>query len=239
MGLVTVIHTFGADIKWHPHLHLLVTEAGLSLDGERWVRPYNLGWLMSHAGLKKMWKYHVVRAFRDAHKNGELRFRTGAGFLKLYPRFSSFLGKLRQFIWYAHISGLFATRWRRDYLAQARRALSPEQVPATSNSADPENPADPADPANSANSANSADSADSANSADSADSANPGAPDSLGTWRERRQGETGVDPLRCSHRGQSMHLKEVAFGPHNRIEQLFRSAGHPLKPFSPALAMGP
>jgi hypothetical protein len=39
MGIVTVIHTFGADIKWHPHLHLLVTEGGLSLDGEEWIRP--------------------------------------------------------------------------------------------------------------------------------------------------------------------------------------------------------
>ena len=54
MGIITVIHTFGADLKWHPHLHLLVTEGGLSLDGARWIRPYNLGWLMSHAGLKKM-----------------------------------------------------------------------------------------------------------------------------------------------------------------------------------------
>jgi hypothetical protein len=47
MGIVTVIHTFGADIKWHPHLHLLVTEGGFSLDGEAWIRSYNLGWLSS------------------------------------------------------------------------------------------------------------------------------------------------------------------------------------------------
>ena len=25
MGIVTVIHTFGSDLRWHPHLHLLVT----------------------------------------------------------------------------------------------------------------------------------------------------------------------------------------------------------------------
>jgi hypothetical protein len=81
-GIVTVIHTFGADIKWHPHLHLLVTEGGLSLDNERWIQPYNLGWLMSHAGLKKMWRYHVVTAFRAAHRNGELRFPATSAFLK-------------------------------------------------------------------------------------------------------------------------------------------------------------
>lgn len=91
MRIVTLIHTFGADLKWRPHLHLLVTEGGLSLDGECWVRPYNLGWLMSHAGLKKMWKYHVVRALREAHRNGKPRFPAKASFLKLYNRFSNFL----------------------------------------------------------------------------------------------------------------------------------------------------
>ena len=278
MGIVVVIHTFGADMKWHPHIHLLVTEGGLSLDGERWIRPYNLGWLMSHASLKKMWKYHVLKAFREAHRNGELRFKASAGFLKQYPCFNSFLNTLWQLTWYAHIGaclldpsatlryigrytkravlaeyrityydgktvrfafkdyaeggktsfkvlsvlafigrlvrhipdkhfkmvrygGIFATRWRSEYLPQARRALGQEyNLP---------------------------------------DTAADETPVSLGSWRERRHAETGVDPLRCSHCCQPMLLQEVAFGPHRRIEELFRSAGHPLKPVSPALAMGP
>jgi hypothetical protein len=39
MGILIVIHTFGADMKWHPHIHLVVTGGGLSLDGKRWIRP--------------------------------------------------------------------------------------------------------------------------------------------------------------------------------------------------------
>ena len=35
MGILIVIHTFGADIKWHPHIDLVVTGGGLSLDGKR------------------------------------------------------------------------------------------------------------------------------------------------------------------------------------------------------------
>ena len=37
MGILIVIHTFGADMKWHPHIHLIVTGGGLSLDGKRWI----------------------------------------------------------------------------------------------------------------------------------------------------------------------------------------------------------
>jgi hypothetical protein len=87
MGIVAVIHTFGADLKWHPHGHLLVTEGGLSLDGERWVQPYKLGWLMSQTGVKKMWRYPCVTAFREAHRAGELRWEAKSAFLKKYPVF--------------------------------------------------------------------------------------------------------------------------------------------------------
>ena len=37
MGILIVIHTFGADMKWHPHIHLIVTGGGLGLNGERWL----------------------------------------------------------------------------------------------------------------------------------------------------------------------------------------------------------
>jgi hypothetical protein len=282
MGIVSVIHTFGGDLKWHPHVHLLLTEGGLSLDGTRWVEPYNLGWLRDHAGLKKMWKYHVVSAFRKAHKKGELRFRASAGFLKAYPCFNAMLGRLWQLTWYAHIGaclldpsatlryigrytkravlaeyrithydgktvrfayrdyaeggktsyktlpvlafigrlvrhipdkhfkmvrygGLFAPRWKRRYLEQARRALGHDLPVAEDSAAVPD----------------------------------AEAPVSLRTWRERRQAQTGVDPLSCSHCGRSMRLWEVAFGPHARIERLFRLAGQPVRSLHPALPMPP
>jgi len=32
-GVITVLHTFGKDLKWHPHVHSVVTEGGLTKDG--------------------------------------------------------------------------------------------------------------------------------------------------------------------------------------------------------------
>lgn len=103
LGIVAVLHTFGSDLKWHPHLHLLVTEGGLSLDASRWVRPYGDGWLMAHGALKKMWRYHVIRALRRAHRAGELHFSKAAAFLADYPRFNALLRRLYEMVWYAHI----------------------------------------------------------------------------------------------------------------------------------------
>ena len=285
MGIVTVIHTFGADIKWHPHLHLLVTEGGLSLDGERWIRPYNLGWLMSHAGLKSMWKYHVLKAFRQAHRKGEFRFRANAGFLKQYPCFNSFLNSLWQFTWYAHIGAClldpsatlrYIGRYTRravlaeyrithydgktvrfafkDYAEGGKTSFKTLPVLAFIGRLMRHVPdkhfkmvrysglfttrwrADYLEKARRALGQEQEKEQEQERRDDPADAR---APLSLGTWRERRLAETGVDPLRCSHCGKSMRLKEVAFGPHPRIEELFRTAGHPLRPFSPALPMGP
>ena len=48
MGILIVIHTFGADMKWHPHIHLIVTGSGLSLDGKHWIET-DPKFLMHHA----------------------------------------------------------------------------------------------------------------------------------------------------------------------------------------------
>ncbi len=40
-GMVCIIHTFGYDIKWNPHVHLIVTEGGLT-SGNVWKYwPWN------------------------------------------------------------------------------------------------------------------------------------------------------------------------------------------------------
>jgi hypothetical protein len=279
MGIIVVLHTFGADLKWHPHVHLLVTEGGLSLDGTRWVEPYNLGWLMQHDALKKMWRYHVIRAFRAAHRGGELRFPARFGFWQQYPLFNQMLSKLYELTWYAHIgaclldpsaslryigrytkravlaeyrityydgkkvrfayrdyaeggktsfktlpvlafigrlvrhipdkgfkmvrySGLFATRWRSQYLAQARCALGQNSMSETAPAPATETPL------------------------------------SQRSWHERQHAQ-GVDPLRCTHCGQRLLLREVAFGPHIRIERLFQLGGRPLRPFPSAYPQPP
>ena len=64
--------TFGADMKWHPHIHLIVTGGGLSLDEKRWIQT-DPRFLMHHGGLKKRWKYqdhessYLYRASYSTH----------------------------------------------------------------------------------------------------------------------------------------------------------------------------
>jgi hypothetical protein len=102
MGIVCVLHTFGSDLRFHPHIHLLVTGGGLSLDGTKWIAT-KPGFLMYHGGLKKRWRYWVVKLLRKAHYEKKLRFPSSASYLKVFPCFNALLGKLYQVTWHAHI----------------------------------------------------------------------------------------------------------------------------------------
>ena len=38
LGATMVLHTWTRDLRFHPHVHAIVTGGGLSLDGTRWIR---------------------------------------------------------------------------------------------------------------------------------------------------------------------------------------------------------
>lgn len=102
MGIIIVIHTFGSDLRWHPHIHLIVTGGGLSLDGKRWIET-DPKYLMNHAGLKKRWKYQVVTRMKKAHRQGKFRLWGKLEKLREYKFFAGMLNRLWPLTWYAHI----------------------------------------------------------------------------------------------------------------------------------------
>lgn len=68
-GFIMVLHTFGRDLKWNPHIHCLISEGGYSDDG--FWRPV------------KIFSYTFLRnAFRTALLN-ELESRIGPSFKKV------------------------------------------------------------------------------------------------------------------------------------------------------------
>jgi len=66
-GVLIVLHTFGSDLKWNPHLHVILTAGGLSPDGKRWV-PGPKRYLVPAPLLAMEWKLNVIRGIREAHK---------------------------------------------------------------------------------------------------------------------------------------------------------------------------
>ena len=81
-GLIAVLHTWNQLFEHHPHVHMIATGGGLSLDGERWIssRPnFFLPVLM----LSEVFRGKLLEAFEIALKQGRLRTSEAAGRLLL------------------------------------------------------------------------------------------------------------------------------------------------------------
>lgn len=59
VGLIAVLHPFGKDMKFQPHLHILLTEGGYDAKG-MFVKCE----FVPADGFRKSWQYHVLREFQ-------------------------------------------------------------------------------------------------------------------------------------------------------------------------------
>ena len=77
MGITMVLHTWGQNLGQHIHVHCIVTDGGLSPDGQRWLTPARKGFLFPTAALSKVFRGKYLDFLGAAHRNGELRLHGG------------------------------------------------------------------------------------------------------------------------------------------------------------------
>lgn len=99
-GIISVLHTFGKTLDFNPHIHIVVSCGGLSIDHSKWI-PVSI---FPEKVLKARWKYNVISFIRSSFKNNKLLLANPVKLLKSYTAFNSFLNMLYQrYIWYVHI----------------------------------------------------------------------------------------------------------------------------------------
>jgi hypothetical protein len=54
-GIITVVHTFGRNLSFNPHVHVLMTEGGLD-DSAKWLGIY----FLPYSKLRKQWQYYLL-----------------------------------------------------------------------------------------------------------------------------------------------------------------------------------
>lgn len=78
LGLTAVLHTWTRDLRFHPHLHCIVTGGGLTADG-RW-RATKRDYLFPVSVLSVLFRGKLVAALDEAYRAGELNLRGVEGF---------------------------------------------------------------------------------------------------------------------------------------------------------------
>jgi hypothetical protein len=100
IGFTAVLHTWDQDLNWHPHLHLVVTGGGLSLDGDRWIAATN-SFLLPVRALSRIIRGKFLEALEKAWHEGKLQDWGPPA------QFPGFLRKLRRKKWVVYAKEAF------------------------------------------------------------------------------------------------------------------------------------
>ena len=72
-GLISVLHTWGQNLMYHPHLHCIVPGGGLSAEGNRWISSRKSYFLPVQV-LSALFRGKFLNLLNSAFHKGELRF---------------------------------------------------------------------------------------------------------------------------------------------------------------------
>lgn len=76
IGFFSILHTWGQNLLFHPHVHCVVTGGGISRCGKRWVHSRRR-FLLSVRVLSRLFRRLFLEALEAAYRKGELEFHDG------------------------------------------------------------------------------------------------------------------------------------------------------------------
>ena len=98
IGFLTVLHTWGQNLLFHPHLHCLVPGGGIAADGSRWI-TCRKGFFLPVRVLSRVFRRLFLKQLQAAFTSGRLRFFASLQYLQDPQAFAQSLAPLRQSEW--------------------------------------------------------------------------------------------------------------------------------------------
>ena len=65
LGVLSVLHTWGRQLQYHPHVHCVVPAGGLRPDGLRWCRPKTVDYFLPHPVLRARFRTRLQQALSE------------------------------------------------------------------------------------------------------------------------------------------------------------------------------
>ena len=98
IGFFALLHTWGQNLRHHPHVHCVVPAGGLSVDHQQWIacRP---GFFLPVRVLSRLFRRLFLEALQEAFQRGQLQFFSTLEPLRNPQRFAQYLAPLRKAEW--------------------------------------------------------------------------------------------------------------------------------------------
>jgi hypothetical protein len=107
IGFFAVLHTWGQNLMFHPHLHCVVSGGGLSPDGSRWI-PCRKGFFLPVRVLSRLFRRLFLELLEKAFDDGQLKFFSSLQELQDRKAFLRYLVPLRKNEWVVYAKKPFA-----------------------------------------------------------------------------------------------------------------------------------
>jgi hypothetical protein len=108
IGFFAVLHSWGQNLQFHPHLHCVVPGGGLSPDGERWVFCRRADFFLPVRVLSRLFRRLFLEALQMAFNGGELQFFHSLELLREPVAFARQLAKAKRSQWVVYAKRPFA-----------------------------------------------------------------------------------------------------------------------------------
>jgi len=107
IGFFAVLHSWGQNLLFHPHLHCVVPGGGPSPSGDRWVscRP---NFFLPVQVLSSLFRRLFLESLQRAFDAGKLEFFGKLELLRDRPAFARYLAPLRKLKWVVYAKAPFA-----------------------------------------------------------------------------------------------------------------------------------
>lgn len=98
IGFTAVLHTWGQNLLFHPHLHCVVTGGGLAPDGSRWIAARK-GYFLPVKVLSKLFRGKFLAGLKEAYEADRLNLTGSVAELADSQRFRQLLQGLYRQAW--------------------------------------------------------------------------------------------------------------------------------------------
>lgn len=105
-GMIAVLHTWGQNLHYHPHIHCLVPAGGLTTNGQ-WIKSRK-NYLVPVKALSTLFRAKYICYLRQAHQQGRLRLAGLCAQWKSYRSMNSLLNTLYNKNWVVYAKEPFA-----------------------------------------------------------------------------------------------------------------------------------
>jgi len=107
IGFFAVLHSWGQNLLFHPHLHCVVPGGGLSLDGQRWV-SCQPDFFLPVRVLSRLFRRLFLESLQKAFDSGKLQFFGALEPLRERPAFVRLLAQAKTSEWVVYAKRPFA-----------------------------------------------------------------------------------------------------------------------------------